>query len=118
MLEFLKLNLKPKDVEKKQYGEVFTPMILVNQMLNRIPIETWKNKNLRWLDPCVGIGNFMIAVYWKLMEELKDEIPDIKIRKKHILENMLYMCELNKKNVNISKIILDINDDYKLNIYK
>ena len=34
----------------------------------------------------------------------------MKKRKKHILENMLYMCELNKKNVLVCNQIFDIND--------
>jgi hypothetical protein len=49
------------------------------------------------------MGNFPIAVYLRLIEELKNKIKDVKERKKHILENMLYMCELNKKNVLICK---------------
>jgi hypothetical protein len=45
-------------------------------------------------------------------------IEDIKERKKHILEKMLFMCELNKKNVFITKQIFDIHGEYKLNIYQ
>jgi hypothetical protein len=63
------------------------------------------------------MGNFPIIVYLRLMESLKEEITDEKQRKKHILENMIYMCELNKKNVFISKYIFDINNEYKLNLY-
>ena len=74
-------------------------MILVNEMLDKLPIDVWKNKNLKWFDPASGMGNFPIAVYLRLMESLKDEIPNNEERKKHILENMLYMSELNKKNV-------------------
>ena len=48
LLELISECLKPKDVEKKQFGEVFTPMILVNEMLDKLPIEVWKNKNLKW----------------------------------------------------------------------
>jgi hypothetical protein len=118
LLELINECLKPKEVEKKQFGEVFTPMILVNEMLDKLPLEVWKNKNIKWLDPAVGMGNFLIAVYLRLMETLKYEIKDIKSRKKHILENMLYMCELNKKNVLICKQIFDINNEYKLNIYE
>ena len=118
LLELINECLKPKDVEKKQFGEVFTPMKLVNEMLDKLPKEVWKNKNLKWLDPCCGMGNFSIATYLRLMDELKDEIKDVKARKKHILENMLYMSELNKKNVLICKQIFDINNEYKLNIYE
>ena len=118
LLELINDCLKPKEVEKQQNGEVFTPMILVNEMLDKLPKETWKNKNLKWLDPATGMGNFPIAVYLRLMEGLKDEIKDMKARKKHILENMLYMSELNKKNVLVCKQIFDINNEYNLNIYE
>ena len=116
LLELINDCLKPKEVEKKENGEVFTPMTLVSEMLDKLPIEVWKNKNLKWLDPCCGMGNFPIAVYLRLMKELP--IKDMKERKKHILENMLYMSELNKKNVLVCKQIFDINNEYKLNIYE
>jgi hypothetical protein len=118
LLELINDCLKPKDVEKKENGEVFTPMILINEMLDKLPKDIWKNKNLKWLDPATGMGNFPIAVYLRLMEGLKDEIKDVKTRKKHILENMLYMCELNKKNVLVCNQIFDINNEYKLNLYE
>jgi hypothetical protein len=118
LLELINDCLKPKDIEKKQFGEVFTPMILVNEMLDKLPNSVWKDKNLKWLDPATGMGNFPIAVYLRLMEGLKDEIKDDNKRKKHILENMLYMSELNKKNIFICKQIFDINNEFKLNIYE
>ncbi len=118
LLELINDCLKPKDIEKKQYGEVFTPMILVNEMLDKLPIEVWTNKDLKWLDPAAGMGNFPIAVYLRLMDSLKNEIIDVKERKKHILKSMLYMSELNKKNVLITKQIFDINNEYQLNIYE
>jgi len=118
LLELINDCLKPKDIEKKQFGEVFTPMILVNEMLDKLPNLVWKDKNLKWLDPATGMGNFPIAVYLRLMEGLKDEIKDDNKRKKHILENMLYMSELNKKNIFICKQIFDINNEFKLNIYE
>ena len=64
------------------------------------------------------MGNYPIAVYLKLFEGLKKEIPDDKKRKKHILEKMLYMCEINKKNCYVVKQIYNINNEYKLNIYE
>jgi hypothetical protein len=118
LLELINECLKPKEIEKKKFGEVYTPMNLVNDMLDKLPKEVWENKNLKWLDPCVGMGNFMIGVYLRLIEGLKKEIPDEKKRKKHILEKMIYMCELNKKNCYIVKQIFNINNEYKLNIYE
>lgn len=118
LLELINDCLKPKKLEKKKFGEVFTPMKLVNEMLDKLPTEVWGNKNLKWLDPATGMGNYPIAVYLRLMEGLKKEISNEKQRKKHIIENMLYMCELNKKNCYIIKQILNINNDYKLNLYE
>ena len=106
LLEFINENLKPKEHSKKERGEVFTPMKLVNEMLDKLPKSVWKNKDLKWLDPVAGMGNFSIAVYIRLMEGLKDEINDNEDRKKHILENMLYMVEIDKNNVFMMKKIL------------
>jgi hypothetical protein len=125
LLEFISERLKPKETEKKKFGEVFTPMKLVFEMIDKLDeyykknnngISIFTNKNLTWFDPCVGMGNFMIAVYLRLMDELTS-IKNEKERKKHILENMLYMSELNKKNVLICKQIFDINNEYELNLY-
>ena len=118
LLELINDCLKPKESEKKQFGEVFTPIKLVNEMLDKLPKEVWKNKDLKWLDPAVGMGNFPVIIYLKLMETLKDIIIDEKERKKHIIENMLYMCELNKKNVLICKQIFNFNNEYNMNIYE
>ena len=51
LLELINDCLKPKDIEKKQFGEVFTPMILINEMLDKLPKKIWTNKELKWLDP-------------------------------------------------------------------
>jgi hypothetical protein len=118
LLELINDCLKPKELEKKKYGEVFTSMKLVNEMLDKLPNNVWMNQNLKWFDPACGMGNFPVAIYLRLMDALKDKIPNNNDRKKHILENMLYMSELNKKNVMITKQIFDINNEYHLNIYQ
>ena len=117
LLDFINSNLAPKTFEKNQYGEVFTPLNLVNEMLDTLPKSVWKNKELKWLDPAVGIGNFPIVIYLRLMEGLKNEISNEENRRKHILENMIYMVELNGKNVRILKKILCFKE-YKLNIFE
>ena len=118
LYQYISDCLKPKEVEKKQFGEVFTPMSLVNEMLDKLPNEVWYNSKLKWYDPAVGMGNFPIAVYLRLLETLKNEISDEGCRKKHIIENMLYMSELNKNNVMVCKQIFNINNDYKMNIHE
>ena len=74
--------------------------------------------NLKWFDPATGMGNFPVAVYLKLMEGLKIQIPNDEDRKKQIIENMLYMSELKKKNVFICHQIFNINSQYKLNLHE
>lgn len=125
LLELINDCLKPKEVEKKTFGEVFTPMNFINTMLNDIDVywlkskneNIWENENLTWYDPTAGMGNFPIAIYYKLMDGLKEKIPDTIKRKKHILEKQIYMGELNQKNCFVIKQIFNINNEYKLNLY-
>lgn len=126
LLELIDECLKPKTIEKKQFGEVFTPMKLVSEMLNTLDDNYIKSnnksifteKNFKWFDPAVGMGNFQVEVYLRLMNGLKSQILDIKDRKKHIIENMLYMSELNTKNCHIIKQIFNITNDLKLNLHE
>jgi hypothetical protein len=85
---------------RDMFGEVFTPEELINEMLDRLPINVWKNKDLKWLDPCAGNGNFFRVVIDRLMDGLIDIIPDPIKRKEHIIENMLYMIEINENHHN------------------
>ena len=117
LLLFIHDNLKPKDFEKRKRGEVFTPMKLVNEMLDTLPEDVWTNPDLKWLDPAAGMGNFPVAIYMRLMECLKILIPDEEMRRKHILEKMLYMVELDESNVFMMKKIL-CGNKYKLNIFQ
>ena len=115
LLNFINANLAPKQTEKKERGEVFTPMTLVNEMLDTLPKDVWGNENLKWLDPAAGMGNFPVAVYMRLMNGLK--IENEENRRKHILENMLYMVEIDKANVFMMKKIF-CGTTYKLNIFE
>ena len=127
LLELISDCLKPKVIEKKTFGEVFTPMDFINDKMLKDIEEYWlKNKNeniwtnekLTWYDPATGMGNYPIAIYYKLLEGLKTKIPNEVERKKHIIEKQLYMGELNKKNCFVIKQIFNINNEYKLNLYE
>tara|TARA_R110002095_G_scaffold162550_1_gene140882 strand:- start:167 stop:664 length:498 start_codon:yes stop_codon:yes gene_type:complete len=91
--------------KKDHNGEVFTPQSLINEMLDKLPKDVWKNKDYKWLDPANGIGNFPIIAYQKLMNGLQDVIKDKRERSEHIIKNMLYMVELDPDNIIISKKI-------------
>lgn len=109
---------------KKQKGEVFTPYEIIDSMLSALEKaykkehnqSIYENKKLTWYDNSSGIGNFMIVLYDKLYHGLKTAIPNNSDRKKHILENMIFMSELDSNNVNKCKQFIDPNNQYKLNI--
>jgi site-specific DNA-methyltransferase (adenine-specific) len=127
LLELCIESLTPKVIEKKKFGEVFTPLSFINDHMLKHLESYYKekyNKNifedetLTWGDTTAGMGNFPIAIYYKLMDGLKVKIPNEKDRKKHIIENMLFMAEYNKKNCFIIKQIFNINNELKLNLYQ
>ena len=51
------------------------------------------------------------------MNGLKDWEPDDEKRYKHIVENMIYVCEIQPKNMFLYMCAVDPFDKYKLNIY-
>ena len=121
LVAFLGQHLKPKELEKKQNGEVFTPPDLIQQKFNKLTLadpQIWSDPSKKFLDPANGIGNYPALAFHRLMEGLKDAIPNEANRKKHILENMLYMCELNKKNIEVSRKVFDPEGVYALNLYQ
>jgi hypothetical protein len=97
--------LTVKEDEKNKFGEVFTPPALIGEMMDELPKSVWSNPELKLLDPANGVGNFPMVAYRRLMEGLAKWEPNEKKRSKHIIEKMLYMIEINPKNVKISKKI-------------
>lgn len=114
LLDLINSMLKPKDVEKRKFGEVFTPLEWIEKMLDLLPLEVWSNPSLKWYDPANGIGNFMVCVYYRIMDGLQDVIKDEDDRKIHIIKNMLFMSELNSKNAFVCKTIFG----EKCNLYE
>lgn len=120
VLEIIRKYLVVKDKEKKLFGEVFTPVELVYEMLEKLPPAVWTDPKLKWLDPANGIGNYPIVVYYKLMDSLKDVkgYENKEKRSKHIIENMLFMVELNPINVRVCKKVFKmIEPEVEPNIY-
>ena len=103
------------DCEVKTHGEVMTPIPLVGNMLDTLPKEVWSNKDLKWFDPCAGVGTFQSIIVQRLMKGLKTQIPNPKKRYKHIVEEMIYVCELQAKNLFAFHYVFDKPDIYDLN---
>lgn len=117
VLKYINDHLAPKDKERHKYGEVFTPLHLVDEMLSTLPKDVWTKPDWKWLDPANGIGNFPIKAFLGqhtgehrfpgLLHGLAKEIPDVDKRCKHIVENMLYMVDINGENNAIAKRLFE-----------
>ena len=71
-LNTYKYHAFSKKENKINYGEINTPFTLVNEMLDMMPIDIFRNKNLKWLDPGCGYGYFSIILFYsKSLTNLK-----------------------------------------------
>jgi len=106
------------DIEKGSFGEVFTPFWLINEKLDKLDNNVWSNEKLKWLFPSNGIGNYAIIVVKRLMIGLENKIPNENIRYKHIIEKMIYVCELQVKNMFLWMVSIDPKSKLKLNLFR
>jgi len=97
--EYVNSHLVIRNNEKNKFGEVLTPPNLIDEILDEFPEHIWKNKDLKWVDPAAGTGNYFALVYSRYMKSLINHFPEKKARSKHIIQNMLYMVELNSNNI-------------------
>ena len=85
MTQYLKWKSDPSK------GEVFTPIKLVNKILDKIPEEVWKNPESVFLDPCMGKGTFLLEIVIRLVyiygyteEDAKSRVYGYDIRVKYV----------------------------------
>jgi type I restriction-modification system DNA methylase subunit len=101
-----------------KHGEVFTPVELINEMLDQLPNEVWSDPNKTWFDPAAGNGNFHIQVLKRLFNGLKNEFPSPTERLKHIIENQLYFGEYQSESASNIRILFSFNNRFKVNLYE
>jgi len=82
-------TIERSDERIKETQEVFTPMELVEQMIDEIPEELLKDPSSTFIDNSAGCGNFLVGLKNRLLQ-YHDE--------KHILDNMLYAVEMMEDN--------------------
>ena len=110
-------DLSVNKERKELYGEVFTPFILINKIITLISNDNFQNENNKWLDIGAGSGYFSIYLYFKLFENLKKKFINEDECKDYIIENMIFMCEIQENNCEQLREIFGkkaniINDDY------
>ena len=119
IFDIYKQNFDVSEENKKKYGEVRTDYSLINKMLNLMPQHLFENPELKWFDPCCGNGYFMIVLFHRLYIFLKTKINNSKLRKLHIIKNMLFMNEINSEHIPILKNIFgDHANIYNYNYFE
>ncbi len=87
---------------------------LVNEMLDKLPKNIWKDPSKTFCDPVMGTGTFLVAIKERLMQNLTS-IPENK-RESHIINNMIFGSDKNESKFNIARKLLGpsshiINED-------
>lgn len=70
--------------------EVFTPPDVVNQMLDMLPQELFKNPDTTFLDPACKTGVFLREIAKRLIAGLEPKFPDLQERLDHIFHKQLF----------------------------
>jgi site-specific DNA-methyltransferase (adenine-specific) len=83
--------------------EVFTPPKLANEILDLLPPSLWCDKNAKFLDPCSKTGVFLREIAKRLLEGLKDEIPDLHERINHIFKNQIYGIAITELTAHLTR---------------
>ena len=86
--------------------EAFTPLKVVEDMLDIIPKEIWSDPKVTFLDPCCKSGIFLEQIFWRLYEGLREfEAKDWE-RSNYILEKQLFGLALNGELAGITRGLL------------
>lgn len=82
-------EIERSDERIKETQEVFTPMNLVESMIDDISLDILKDPNSTFIDNSAGCGNFLIALKNRLCQYHTEE---------HVLNHMIYAVEMMEDN--------------------
>ena len=100
------------------FGEVFTPFELIEEMLDSIDASVWSDKTKTFFDPCAGKGNFPICIVKRLFVGLAEVIPDADARLRHIVEKQLFMSEYQRPSAEFLREHFTFGlEDLRPNVY-
>jgi type I restriction-modification system DNA methylase subunit len=66
-LRMNEVSEKTRAARRKSTAEVFTPAALVNEILDKLPLDSWE-EGKTYCDPAAGNGAFLVEVYKRKVE--------------------------------------------------
>ena len=94
----------PSDEERRANAEVSTPVVLVDDMLAKTPLNYFETPKFV-LEPCCGKGNFVLGIFEKMYDGLENSgLSEIE-RCKLVMDH-LYYSDLTAMNVFITTELL------------
>ena len=125
--ELIAKHFIPTQDEKKNNAEVPTPVKLVDEMLDTIPLEFWTSPN-KVFEPCCGKGNFVLGIFDRFYKGLESKYPDERLRCRVIMTECIYYADLTPLNVFITTELMkchvqsyceleELDIDYRFNAY-
>jgi hypothetical protein len=103
--QLIEKHFIPTNDEKKNNAEVPTPVQLVDEMLDKIPVAFWKTPHTV-LEPCCGKGNFVLGIFDRFYSGLSELYTDEIERCRVIMTKCIYYADLTTLNVFITTEIL------------
>lgn len=88
--------IKLMDLLRADSTETQTPVNLVNEMLDKLPIKIWQDRTKTFLDPVCGRGIFGLLILKRLFDGLQSVIPDEQERLNHILGKQIFLYDISK----------------------
>jgi hypothetical protein len=110
--ELIAKHFIPSEKEEKDNAEIPTPVVLVNDMLDKIPEEFWFKPNTVF-EPCCGKGNFVLGIFDKFFNGLVELYPDNTERCRIIVEKLIYYADITYFNVFITTELLKAHVESK-----
>lgn len=95
----------PTREEQKKQSEFPTSVCLIDNMLLLTNSKFWETLH-KVLEPCCGKGNFVLAIFDRFYNGLKNTYPDQYIRCKKIINECLYYGDISPFNVFVTTELL------------
>jgi hypothetical protein len=87
----------PAEKRSRKLGQIFTPPVFVERMLNLLPIWNLPTEQLatqRFLEPAMGNGNFIVAIISRLVDRLTETGLTPAQAFHHAMERQIWGVEL------------------------